>query len=553
LSIIRGKHSVQLGFQLLRNRVNQIQDHQSGGNVSYAGLVTGVPAADFFLGAFESYTQYSGFSARLRQTLPSLFVQDDIKLTRTFTLNMGLRWDPWEMYKSQNGQLSIFLPGRQSERFPNTLPGMLYPGDPGIRERIVPRDLNNFAPRIGFAWDPFGKTRTSVRGSYGIFYDPVTRGINLNRFMLIPPFQTQVTVFRGNIADPWLQEPFNGQNPFPYPSVSDDAGLRTVRVFGSQGATSFHTEMPTPYLQQWDLSIQHEIVRDFLVTIAYVGMKSAHLYHSINMNPAVYIPGQSTVANTQQRRLYPWVGRVEQERTDAYSNHNALQLSFEKRYSRGFTLLSNYTFGKTLGLNVGSENEGGNGPRNPNDWRLDYGRLGYDIRHNWVNSFVWELPGNGLRGFARHLLGGWSATGIFTIRTGNPFTVSAGRDNSLTSIGRDTADLIGDPALPGGRSKGEQILQYFNTSAFAVNQIGTFGTSGINILTGPGQWNIDTGVRKTIRITETQQLQFRFEGYNITNHANLGNPDANRSSPNFGRIFNATGPRVLEFGLKYQF
>ena len=116
---------VQLGFQIIRNRVNQIQDHQSGGNVSYSGLTSGLPAADFFLGQFESYTQYSGFSARLRQTLPSLFIQDDIKVSRRLTLNLGVRWDPWEMYKSQNGQLSIFLPGQQSTRFPNTLPGMM--------------------------------------------------------------------------------------------------------------------------------------------------------------------------------------------------------------------------------------------------------------------------------------------------------------------------------------------------------------------------------------------------------------------------------------------
>jgi hypothetical protein len=486
--------------------------------------------------------------------LPSLFIQDDFKVSRRLTLNMGLRWDPWEMYKSQNGQLSIFIPGQQSTRFPNTLPGVLYPGDPGIPDRVVNRDWMNFAPRFGFAWDPFGKTRTSVRGSYGVFYDPVTRGINLNRFMLIPPFQMQVTTLRANIANPWTPDPFFGENPFPYPSVSDDAGLRTVRVFGSQGATSFHRDFPTPYLQQWDVSVQHELMKDFLVTVAYVGMKGTSLYHSINMNPAIYTPGQSTIANTQQRRLYPWIGRIEQERTDAYSNHNAFQFSLEKRYSAGFTVLANYTYGKTLGLNVGSENEGGNGPRDPNNWRLDYGRLGYDIRHNWVTSFVWDLPGNNLRNRAmKHVLGGWSSTGIFTARSGSPFTVGSGIDNSRTSIGRDTANVIGDPSMPGGRSKGEQIAQYFNTSAFAVNEVGTFGTSGLNILTGPGQWNVDVGLRKMIRFTESQFLQFRFEGYNITNHANLSNPDSNRSSPNFGRIFGTSGPRVLEFGLKYQF
>lgn len=554
LSIITGRHSIQTGFQILRNRVNQIQDHQTGGNVSYSGIASGLPAADFMLGEFDNYTQYSGFSARLRQTLTSLFVQDDIKVSPRLTVNAGLRWDPWKMYHSQNGQLSIFVPGRQSTRFPNTLPGMLYPGDPGIRDTIVPPDRNNFAPRFGFAWDPTGRTRTSVRGSYGIFYDPVTRGISLNRFMLIPPFQTQVTVFRANIANPWVVDPFNGQNPFPYPSVSDDAGLRTVRVFGSQGATGFHYEMPTPYLQQWDFSVQHELARGYLISAAYVGMKGTHLYHSVNTNPSVYIPGQSTTANTQQRRLYPWIGRVEEERTDAYSNHHAVQLSFEKRYGRGFTVLTNYTFGKTLGQNVGSENEGGNGPRNPNNWRLDYGRLNYDIRHNFVTSFIWELPGSAFQHpFAKRVLGGWGINGIFTARSGSPFTVISGRDNSLTSIGRDTADQIGNPSLSSGRSKQEQVTQWFNTSAFAVNQIGTFGSSGINILNGPGLWNVDLGAMKNFRILESQSLQFRFEAYNALNHANLNNPDSNRSSGNFGKITSTSNPRVVELGLKYIF
>lgn len=554
LSIIKGSHSIQTGFQVYRNRVNQIQDHQTGGNVNYSGIITGLSTADFILGEFDAYTQYSGFSARLRQTLPSVFFQDDMKLHPRFTLNLGVRWDPWKMYRSQNDQLSIFVPGEQSTRFPNTLPGMLYPGDPGIRDTIVPADYNNLAPRLGFAWDPFGKTRTSIRGSYGIFYDPVTRGINLNRFMLIPPFQTQITVFRANIQDPWVVEPFNGVNPYPYPSVSDDAGLRTVRVFGSQGATSFNSEMPTPYVQQWNFSVQHEVVRDYLVTVAYVGMKGTKLYHSINMNPSIFIPGGSTTGNTQQRRRYPWIGRVEQERTDAYSNHHAVQFSFEKRYSKGFTVLSNYTFGKTLGLNVGSENEGGNGPRDPGNWALDYGPLAYSIRHNFVTSFIWETPSTGLSNpFFKGVVDGWSLTGIFTARSGSPFTVAAGRDNSLTSIGRDTADLIGDPKLPSGRSRQEQISQYFNTSAFALNAPGTFGTSGLNILEGPGNYNVDFGVRKSFAIKESQGLQFRFEAYNVLNHANLGNPDANRSSPNFGRIFGVSGPRVLEFGLKYMF
>jgi hypothetical protein len=554
LSLVRGRHSIQTGVQIYRNRVNELQDSLTEGNPSFTGVETGDPAADFMVGVAASFTQYSTLAARLRQTLFSAFVQDDFKISPRLTLNLGLRWDPFLMYRSQNGQLSTFMPGRQSERFPNTLPGLLYPGDPGIRPTIVSPDLNNFAPRVGFAWDPFGKTRTSVRGSYGIFYDPMTRGISLNRFTLIPPFQTQITVFDVDIRNPWTVAPYNGVNPFPHPPVGDDAGLKTIPVLPGSGASAFDLSFRTPYNQQWDLSIQHEIAKDILVTVAYVGLKGTKLYESINQNPAVYIPGQSTTANTQQRRLYPWIGRIEQERTDAYSRYHSLQLSFEKRFSRGITFLSNYTFSKITGLNVGSENEGGNGPRNPANARLDVGRLSYDVRHNWVTSFVWELPfGQYSHPVARQLLQGWSWTGILSVRSGFPFSVLSGRDNSLTSIGRDTADVIGPTALPDGRARSAQIAQWFNTSAFTFNAIGTFGTAGLNIMDGPGFYNLDTGILKNFPITESKRLQFRFEAFNILNHANLNNPDSSVSSPNFGRISGTSGPRIIELGLKFQF
>jgi hypothetical protein len=484
-------------------------------------------------------------------------VQDDFKISSRFTLNLGLRYDPYTMYHSQNGQLSTFIPGRQSVRFPNTLPGLLYPGDPGVTDAVVKPDLKNFAPRFGFAWDPFGKTTTSIRGSYGIFYDPMSRGISLNRFTLIPPFQTQITVFDVNYQNPWIAAPYNGVNPFPHPPVGDDAGLRTIPVLPGSGASAFDTTFSTPYNQQWDLSIQHEVAKNFLITIAYVGLKGTKLYESVNINPSLYIPGQSTTANTQQRRIYPLLGRIEQERTDAYSQYHSMQLSFEKRYSHGVSVLSNYTFSKITGLNVGSENEGGNGPRDPFNSTLDKGRLAYDIRHNWVTSFVWQLPfGTSSSRFTRQLLQGWDVTGILTLRSGFPFSVVSGRDNSLTSIGRDTADIIGNPSLPGGRSTAAQLAQWFNTSAFTFNAIGTFGTTGFNILEGPGFLNFDMGILKNFPISESKRVQFRFESFNIMNHPNFGNPDGNVSNGTFGRITGlASGsvPRIIELGLKFQF
>lgn len=564
LSLIHGRHSIQTGVTIYRNRVNQLQDSITEGWPQWTGLLTGNAFAGFLTGWTDTFIQYSTLAARLRQTLPSVFVEDDVKVSKRLTVNLGLRWDPYFGYVSQNGQLSIFEPGKVSMRFPNVaavLPGMLFPGDPGIRPSIVSPGLNNWAPRVGFAWDPTGKTTTSIRGAYGVFFDPMTEGINLNRFTLIQPFQTQVYVFNQNIIDPWLAAPFNGNNPFPHPPVTNDASLRQDTVVPTSGSTSFQPDFGTPYNQQWNLSVEHQFGSNLMLTLAYVGMKGTHLYQSINMNPAVYIPGTcgsspcSTEANTQQRRVYNWMGRIEQERTDAYSNSNALQFTLEKRMSHGITLLSSYTWAHSLGL-AGpqtSEGAGGNGPRDPYDWALNYGNLGYDIRNNWVTSFVWDLPVPKMQNvFARLGLDGWEFTGIQTVHSGFPFTVTSGIDNSLTNLSGDTASQIGPAALTGG-PRGQRIAKWFDTSSFVVNPIGTFGTAGINTMTGPGTYAFDMGLFKNFRIRETQRLQFRFEAFNAFNHAVLNNPNATVTNPTFGRITSAGDPRVMEFALKYFF
>jgi hypothetical protein len=570
LSIIRGRHSVQTGFSIYRNRVNQLQDSETEGIPEMTGLGMGNAFAEWLVGYMDIFEQYSTLAARLRQTLPSGFVQDDIKISKRLTLNVGLRYDPYFGYKSQNGQLSIFEPGKLSTRFPNVaavLPGMLFPGDPGIRPTIVAPDLANWAPRVGFAWDPTGKTTTSVRGAYGIFYDPMERGISLNRFTLIQPFQTQVDVYDQNIANPWLASPFNGVDPFPHPPVTNDAALRQVYVVPTSGSTSFQPDFTTPYNQQWNLSVQHQIGGNLLVTVAYIGMKGTHLYQSIDMNPAVYTPGTcegqpcSTEANTQQRLVYPWMGRIEQERTDSYSNSNQLQITVEKRMSHGFTVLSSYAWGHTLGLvdlmvpwgGYNAENEGGNGGRDPKNWALNYGNESYDVRQNWVTSFVWDLPKPNLKNaFARQVVDGWELTGIQTLRSGLPFTVASGVDNSLTSLGNDTANVIGTPSLTQG-SKGQKISEWFNTAAFAANPIGTFGTVGINTMVGPSSYAFDMGLFKNFQIRESQRLQFRCEAFNLFNHAALGNPDGVFVDSTFGQILSAGDPRVIEFALKYFF
>jgi hypothetical protein len=244
---------------------------------------------------------------------------------------------------------------------------------------------------------------------------------------------------------------------------------------------------------------------------------------------------------------------LEEEATIGYSQYHSLQLSLNKRFSNGFTLLSSYTFAKDVGL-VAAQSEGSQGPRHPFNYNLDKGRMGTDITHRLVNSFLWRLPALASAAPAvRQVFGGWEVTGILALQSGSPFTVRSGVDGSLFGINGDTADLIGDPFLDPGRPRGELIARYFNTAAFARNAPGTVGTSGIDIIDGPGLVTTDFGVNREFVITESHRLQFRSEFFNLLNRPNFGNPNATQNSVNFGRILSAGDPRVIQFGLKYQF
>ncbi len=219
-------------------------------------------------------------------------------------------------------------------------------------------------------------------------------------------------------------------------------------------------------------------------------------------------------------------------------------------------MLGSYTFSKALGIGSASAGEGSNGPRNPYDYRSDYGPLSLDRTHNFVTSALWDLPrgGKGSSKLQRYTIGGWQLSTIANAISGSPLTVRSGIDNSLTGIGGDTADLIGDWRVDGGRNKSAQMAAWFNTAAFKTNAVGTFGQTGIGWLRGPGGWNIDLGVLKTAPITESKRIEFRTSFYNLFNHPNLGNPNTTVLNATFGRITSmSNNPRVIEFGLKFAF
>jgi hypothetical protein len=390
-----------------------------------------------------------------------------------------------------------------------------------------------------------------------MFFVPLTRGISLNRFTLIQPFTTDLTVFGADAYNIFAGPPFNGVSPFPRPNAGDLNALKAADFVPTANETTYGLPFKTQADYQWSLSLQQAVGGNAVVELNYVGSSSSHMATSVEANPASYIPGQSTIGNTQSRRLFPQFGQVNAFMSNLSANYNSAQAVFNKRYAKGFTVLGSYTFSKALGIaGASAGGEGSNGPRNPNNYRLDYGPLGLDRRHNFVTSALYDVPwgGRGRPMWEQFMLGGWQVSGIFNAITGAPLTVRAGRDNSLTGIGSDTADLVGNWQLSGDRSKQDRMLAYFNTAAFAQNAPGTFGTTGINWLYGPGTWNIDSAAAKNFRISESKRIEFRASFYNLLNHPNLGNPNTTVLNSTFGKITSmSNSPRVIELGLKFAF
>jgi hypothetical protein len=232
-----------------------------------------------------------------------------------------------------------------------------------------------------------------------------------------------------------------------------------------------------------------------------------------------------------------------------------MQLTLQKRYSRGFTVLANYTWSKSIDITSYGSVEGNSTGPNPFNFNDNRGPSDFDLQHRLVVSGIWEMPKlTHAHAVARTILGGWQSNFIFTAQTGTPMTVFSGVDNALTSVGANFADLTGqDWRMPEGRSRADQIAQYFNRSAFRVNAIGTIGTGRRNQLRVPGAWNADYSLFKTFQATERLKLQLRGEFFNFFNHTRLGAPNGTVTNPQFGRITTAFDPRIVQVAAKIIF
>ena len=538
-----GAHSLKLGGDVRQSLVDQSQNFQTDPQIIFTSTYTGLPAADFLLGRPNTFTQGSPNAGRPRTIEADAYVQDDWKVSKRLTLNLGLRWDPFLPFKDLNQRLSQVHPGQQSTVFPTAPVGYVFPGDSRVPANTIPDRWNNWAPRFGFAWDALGTGKTSVRGGYGIFYSDI-RQQALNNISSNEPFAISLAVTQpsGGVANPYSDT----GNPFPFTPPTTPQERQSFKFFlPLTTITEFDPGFRNAMVQQWNFSMQQQLFTDWIVTAAYVGSVGEHLFVQDQIDPAIYGKAGSTV-NTR-RLLAPNYTSIVDMLSVANSNYHALQLTANKRFHHGLTVLANYTWSKSIDDGSGD----GSQASNPFNIRNDRAVSDFDIPQRFVASLVWQLPALANRSLAlRTVAGGWEVNGIVTAQSGTPFNVTSGVDNSQSGVNADRANVAGNPDLGGGRSKAQQVAEFFNTAAFTVNTPGTFGNAGRNVLFGPAATNLDFGAIKNFNLIERAKLQFRAEAFNLFNHANLSNPNANVSSPNFGMITNSGAPRVLQLALK---
>ena len=572
LSWVRGKHELKFGGGYQYQQINVLQGIATNGFFVFVPFPVTDAFASFLTGQPVVFLQGIGdFSRNIRGNNAYAYAQDTYKITRGLTINAGLRYElPFPSTELRN-RVSLFEPGKQSTVMPNAPAGLLYQGDSGVPAGLIPTDYKAIAPRFGIAWDPAGNGKTLVTAAYGIFYEPYYTGQGgpLQAPISAPPFLGTPQVSLPDFADP-----FNGNPPVPgtfNPSLTNLTLSPTLRL---------------PYTQDWDLNLQQSFGADWLFEMGYVGTKGTRLPRFIEANPAVFVPGYvdgqpiSNSSNADQRRLYSGCTLADQPSSCQYSStgeiagianseYNALEASMRKRFSHGLSFLASYTWSKVID-DVSSFNITGSAAKavagendlaqDPFNLAAERGLSLFDARNRFVGSYVWALPfWNHPENWYQYALGGWQLDGIGTLMSGTPFTVfdsndvaAQGSAPEITGFSAQRPNIVGNP-----NNGPRTVSAWLNAGAYqrldTVINAGQFGTEGRNANVGPAYADYDFAALKNFRVTESKQLQFRAELFNILNRTNFHLPDCDISSPTFNHILEADAPRQVQFALKFMY
>ncbi len=557
-ALIHGHHQITFGVDYIYRQLNEFNVFNGNGSFSFNGQFSNDPLLDFMLGRSSQLVQGNPEQMGFRQNYIALYAQDNLQVNNKLNVHFGLRWEPFlpETDVAGRGEYfsqSAFNAGQKTAKYTNAPAGLLFAGDPGVPGSYINGKLANFSPRIGFAFDPTGSGKQSIRASYSIFHDTPNL-YYYAKWADAAPWGSTVTLTNpGPLSNLYANYP--GGNPFPFPFPPSKG-----QPFPTQATYySFPINTRPTYAQIWGLSYQFQLGKDWLISADYLGSKTTHLWSGADQNHAVYIPGSSTIANTNQRRLLylqnpvagTAYGQIQTLDEGNYSNYNGLILKARHRFAQDYTLLTSYTFSRCMqDGEIESNDLGNNGPsyQNPYDRNADYGPCDSDLRHAFVGSLVIDSPRFENK-LTRAVLSNWEISPIITAQTGSPFTPVSGIDNSRTGIGQDRPNLIGKPYL-----RNKTTRQWLNPQSFVENPVGTFGDARWNSLTAPGYVDVDAALVRMIPVRENINLQLRFEAFNALNHTNFGQPANNvNTTTTFGTILASNPARILQLAAKLTF
>ena len=538
-----GNHNIRFGGDITRMQSNLNAPGWLGGQYVFNSLASFLQAKPFLF--FGPLPNQSDGDRDFREIDVNGYIQDDWKVTPRLTLNMGLRYEFVSNPVTDKHPLSNIVNYRTDKAF--TPVPHVFLNNPSLK---------NFDPRFGFAFDPSKDHKTSIRGGFGIFHNPISPRTYASGYYFNPPYSFVVTVFP----------------TFPAPSF-------TAPLPSQSNAVNYDTPA-TPYQMQWNFNIQREIMNSTILTVGYVGSRGVHLFYQADQNPAIPTigaDGHQVFATagpfgiTTNPRINPALGPFNAAVPFGNSSYNSLQVNLNRRFQRNIQGQLSYTWSHCLDNSSNTYGlEGGFPIQNPYNASSDRGNCLFDRRHTLSLSSLVALPLHGK--FTGHqLIEGWQLSGIATIHSGSPFSAEDGFDQA----GVGTAFFGDRPNLKPGRTVDNittgTLNQWFDPTAFVLPPVGELGNMGRNNLIGPGFWNLDFSVIKDTSITETFKLQFRAEFFNLPNHANWGLPNASvfqqtpppgvAACPSTGCINPAAGTittlaspmRQIQFGLKLLF